>query len=120
MFVPAELLEKIQDDLLKFGKVSGPSRPWLGMYVSEMDGNLIVSGITQGGPAARAGVKPGDVILGVAGGKPNGIADVFRRYWRLGPAGVDVALSLLREGVRNDLVVRSAERGSLMKKPSLH
>ena len=120
MFVPAELLNNILDDLLKYGRVSGPSRPWLGMYVSETDGHLVVSGITQGGPAAKAGVKPGDVVVMVAGGRPTSIADVFRRYWSLGDAGVDVPLTLMRQGVRHEITVRSAERNSLLKKPLLH
>jgi S1-C subfamily serine protease len=120
MFVPVDILKPILDDLLKFGKTSGPPRPWLGLYVAEADGHLVVSGVTDGGPAARAGVRPGDVIIGVAGGKPEGIADVFRRYWSLGAAGVEVPLSLLRKGTRTDIVVRSAERNSLLKKPSLH
>ena len=58
--------------------------------------------------------------MSVAGGRPTGIADVFRRYWALGEAGVEVPLTLLRKGARNDIIVRSAERGALLKKPSLH
>lgn len=120
MFVPVDILKPILNDLQKYGKTSAPSRPWLGLYVAESDGHLVVSGVTDGGPAAKAGVKPGDVIVNVAGGRPNGIADVFRRYWALGEAGVEVPLTLLRRGARNDILVRSAERGALLKKPSLH
>ncbi len=120
MFVPVDILKPILDDLKKYGKASGPTRPWLGLYVAESDGNLVVSGVTEGGPAAKAGVRPGDVIINVAGGKPTGIADVFRRYWSLGAAGIEVPLTLLRKGSRSEIVVRSAERGALLKKPSLH
>ncbi|MFM9968092.1 MAG: S1C family serine protease [Burkholderiales bacterium] len=120
MFVPVDILKPILEDLKKYGKTSAPSRPWLGLYVAEADGHLVVSGITEGGPAAKAGLKPGDVILSVAGGRPTGIADVFRRYWALGSPGVEVPLTVLRKGARSDFLVRSAERGALLKKPSLH
>jgi S1-C subfamily serine protease len=120
MFVPVDILKPILDDLMKFGKTSGPSRPWLGLYVAESEGNLVVSGVTDGGPAAKAGVKPGDVIVDVAGARPNGIADVFRSYWSLGAAGVEVPLTVMRKGTRSEILVRSAERGALLKKPSLH
>ncbi len=120
MFVPVDALKPILEDLLKFGRASGPSRPWLGIYVVEADSQLIVSGITDGGPAALAGVRPGDVILSVAGTRPDSLADVFRRIWQQGPAGVEITLTLLRKGTRNEIVVRSAERNALLKKPSLH
>ncbi len=120
MFVPVDILKPILNELQKYGKTTVPSRPWLGVYVAESDGHLVVSGVTDGGPAAKAGVKPGDVIVNVAGEHPNGVADVFRRYWSLGEAGVEVPLTLMRAGVRNDIVVRSGERGALLKKPLLH
>ena len=120
MFVPVDILKPILDDLKKYGRSTAPSRPWLGLYVAESEGQLVVSGVTEGGPAAKAGVRAGDVIVSVAGERPGGIAEVFRRYWALGTAGVEVPLTLLRKGNRTDIVVHSAERGALLKKPSLH
>ena len=49
-----------------------------------------------------------------------GLADLFRRIWSIGSAGVEVPLTLVREGVVSRIQVRSADRQDLLKKPALH
>src|SRR6266403_1622234 len=73
MFVPIELLEPILDDMIKLGRPARTPRPWLGMYTTPMQGHLVVGGLTQGGPAHRAGVRLGDIVLEI-GGEP--VADL--------------------------------------------
>ena len=63
MIVPIDLLKPVLDDLRKFGRVNKPARPWLGMYSTEIDNRVVVVGIASKGPAARAELKTGDVIL---------------------------------------------------------
>src|ERR1700710_99109 len=63
MIIPIDLLKPILDDLRKFGRVNRPARPWLGMYTTEIDNRVVVVGIAGKGPAARAELKAGDVIL---------------------------------------------------------
>jgi len=120
MFVPIDLLEPILNDLLTRGQAARPARPWLGMYTTEASGQLVVAGVAPGGPAARAGVRQGDAVLEVAGERPGGLAELFRRIWRLGPAGVEVPLTLARKGATLQLRVRSGDRGDFLKKPQLH
>jgi len=120
MFVPIDLLEPILEDMLKFGRPAGPPRPWLGVYAAEVQGKLMISGLAESGPAARAGVWPGDVVLEVAGERVSGLADLFRKLWRLGPAGVEVPLTLARKGTLIRLLVRSVDRNDLFWKPKLH
>lgn len=120
MFVPIDLLEPILDEMLKFGRPAGPPRPWLGLYAAEVQGHLMVSGLAESGPAARAGVRPGDVVLEVAGERVSGLADLFRKLWRLGPAGVEVPLTLSRNGTLTRISVRSVDRNGLLWKPKLH
>ena len=120
MFVPIDLLEPILNDLLTRGQAARAPRPWLGMYTTESSGQLVVAGVAPGGPAARAGVRQGDIVLEVAGERPEGLAALFRRIWRLGPAGVEVPLSIARKGATLQLRVRSADRGDFLKKPQLH
>ena len=67
MIVPIDLLKPVLDDLRKFGRVNKPARPWLGMYSTEIDNRVVVIGIAGKGPAARAELKAGDVILAVKG-----------------------------------------------------
>ncbi|NDP42170.1 MAG: serine protease [Aromatoleum sp.] len=119
MFVPIDLLAPILDDMLASGRPPGLARPWLGMYTVEDKGRLVVSGLADGGPADKAGVRPGDVVIEVAGDRVSELAELFRRVWRLGPAGTQIPLTLARNGSPVQLKVRSADRGDFLKKPSL-
>jgi S1-C subfamily serine protease len=119
MFVPIDLLAPILDDMLKFGAPARPPRPWLGMYTSEAGQRLIVSGLAKGAPAYSAGVQLGDVVLEVAGERVTGLADLFRKVWRLGSAGVEVPLTMARDSGLAQLRVRSANRNDFLKKPPL-
>jgi S1-C subfamily serine protease len=119
MFVPVDLLEPILDDLLRTGRSAGPRRPWLGMYTADAQGRIVVNGVAAGGPAERAGVATGDLIVAVAGERVVSLADLFRQIWRQGPAGTEIALTLARGGTPLHLQVRSADRDELLKKPSL-
>jgi S1-C subfamily serine protease len=119
MFVPVDLLDPILDEMLKFGRPARPPRPWLGMYTGEAEQRLAVTGLATGGPAARAGVKPGDMVLEVAGERVAGLADMFRKIWRLGQAGVEVPLTLTRDAQLLHVQLRSADRNDFLKKPQL-
>src|SRR6201994_1421389 len=67
MVVPIDLLKPVIDDLRRFGRVNKPPRPWLGMYSTEIDDRVVIIGVSSNGPAARAELKAGDVILGING-----------------------------------------------------
>src|SRR3954452_22226754 len=120
MIVPIDLLKPVFDDLRKFGRVNKPARPWLGMYSTEIDNRVVVIGISAKGPAARAELKAGDVILAVKGEKISSQTAFYRKLWSLGPAGVDVPLTLYREGDTFDVDVTSSDRARFLKGPKLH
>jgi len=120
MIVPIDLLKPVIDDLRRFGKVNKPARPWLGMYSTEIDNRVVVIGISGNGPAARAELKAGDVILAVKGDKVTSQAGFYRKLWSLGPAGVDVPLTVHHEGVTFDVTLASTDRAKLLKGPKLH
>jgi S1-C subfamily serine protease len=120
MMVPIDLLEPILDDLLTTGRSSRPPRPWLGIYTTELGGQVVVAGVAEGGPAERAGLQTGDVLLEVEGVRIAGLADLFRRIWRLGVAGVEVPLTIAREGKGMHVAVHSIDRSDLLWKPHLH
>jgi S1-C subfamily serine protease len=119
MFVPADLLDPLLDDLLTTGRSRRPPRPWLGMYTTEATHQLVVSGLARNGPADSAGMQLGDVIVDVAGARVAGLADLYRKVWRLGPPGTDVPLTVARDGVLRRLALRSADRSDFLKKPQL-
>ena len=120
MIVPIDPLKPVLDDLRKFGRVNKPSRPWLGMYTHEIENRVVVVGIAGKGPAARAELKAGDVILAVRGEKITSQIGFYRKLWSLGPAGVDVPLTVYHEGVTFDVVLTSTDRAKLLKAPRLH
>ncbi|WP_420968681.1 S1C family serine protease [Bradyrhizobium sp. B120] len=120
MIVPIDLLNPVLSDLRKFGRVDRPARPWLGMYTTEIDNRLVVVGVASKGPAARAELKTGDVILAVDGDKVTSQTGFYRKLWSLGAAGVDVPLTIYHEGVTFDVTLTSIDRMKLLKAPRLH
>jgi S1-C subfamily serine protease len=120
MIIPIDLLKPILDDLRKFGRVNKPARPWLGMYTTEIDNRVVIVGISGRGPAARAELKTGDVILAVNGERIANQNALYRKLWALGPAGVDVPLTVYHEGVTFDVTLGSIDRTKLLKAPRLH
>jgi S1-C subfamily serine protease len=120
MIVPIDPLKPVLDDLRKFGRVNKPARPWLGMYTTEIDNRVVVVGISGKGPAARAELKTGDVILAVKGEDVSNQTAFYRKLWSLGSAGVDVPLTVHHEGVTFDVVLTSTDRARLLKAPRLH
>src|SRR5665213_293476 len=120
MVVPIDLLTPILDDLRKFGRVNKPARPWLGVYSTEIEDKIVAVGIAPKGPAARAELKTGDVILAVKGENVTTLAAFYRKVWSLGQAGVEVPLTLYREGVTFDVRVNSSDRAKFLKAPRMH
>jgi S1-C subfamily serine protease len=120
MVVPIDLLNPILNDLMNTGRRSGPSRPWLGLYATEVESRLVVVGIADRGPAKKADLRNGDIVLSVAGKEVRELASFFRCIWAQGEAGVDVPLTIYRDGETVDVRVKSSERGRFLKGPSLH
>jgi len=120
MVVPIDLLPPVLEDLRKFGRVNRPVRPWLGLYSTEIEDKIVVVGIAPKGPAARAEIKTGDVVVAVKGDRVSTLASFYRKVWSLGRAGVEVPLTLYREGVTFDVRVNSSDRARFLKGPRLH
>ena len=120
MIVPIDLLKPILDDLLKFGRRNAQPRPWLGLYATEVENRLVVVGLADKGPAKKADIRMGDVVLSVAGKEVRDLAGFFRRVWAQGEAGVDVPISIYRDGDTIDVRVKSSERNRFLKGPSIH
>ena len=119
MFVPAELLKSILEDLIAGGRAAGPARPWLGVNSEEMRGRLFVTRVSPGGPADKAGLKSGDILIGVGSDEVSSLADFYRKVWARGAAGVDVPLRVLQGVQLKELTVRSIDRVEYFRgKPS--
>jgi serine protease Do len=95
MFVPVEILKPVLGELLEHGRRAGKARPWIGANTAELAGRLVMTRVSPGSPAAKAGIEGGDLILGVAGKPVSGQADFYRKIWSHGPAGISLPLDLL-------------------------
>ena len=120
MIVPIDLLKPILDDLLTLGRRNRPPRPWLGLYATEVNNRCVVVGLSSRGPARKAELRTGDVVLAVGGTEVSDLAGLFRRIWSLGNAGVEVPLTVYRDGRTFELKVPSADRRKFLKAPRLH
>ncbi len=110
VFIPIDLLDPILTDLKKTGRAGNAPRPWLGINAEESHGRIFITKVTQGGPAEKAGLKPGDMILAVNGKEVGGLPDLYRRIWAVGNAGAPIPLSALQGTKVHDVTVNSLDR----------
>ncbi len=120
MIVPIDLLKPVLDDMLRLGRPDRPPRPWLGLFATEIGGQVAIAGVAPRGPAEAAGLQTGDLVIEVAGRPVDDLASVFRTIWAQGDAGARIPLRLQREGRSLDRIVASTDRTLLFKKPVVH
>jgi serine protease Do len=120
MFVPIDLLKPVLDEMIATGRQKGGVRPWLGVNSLEEDGRLKVVRVSVDGPAERAGIAPGDIILAVTGQKVTSLPEFYTRLWATGAPGVEVTLRVLKGTEVQDVKVRSIDRfEAIRKKPTI-
>ncbi|MFN4117008.1 MAG: S1C family serine protease, partial [Inhella sp.] len=103
--IPVEMAAEVMQALKTEGRVT---RGWMGVQTRELSEELVealrlpaglkgvlVSGVVQGAPAAKAGVKPGDVVLAVGDIAVDSPAALLNAVARLRP-GSEVTLQLQR------------------------
>jgi S1-C subfamily serine protease len=110
MFVPIDLLKPILADLIEKGRRKEPPRPWLGLATEELHGHLIVTRVSPDGPADKAGIRSGDVVVGVGADPVKNHEELYRKVWGRGAAGVDVPLRILQGADLRELKLRSIDR----------
>jgi S1-C subfamily serine protease len=115
MFVPIDLLTPIMAEMLRDGRTAASRRPWLGLFTAEVEGRIEVIGLANDGPAMRAGLQVGDVIVKVNGRPIATMIELYRTAWAVGDAGVDIPMTLLRETYAFELALKSEDRYSRLK-----
>jgi S1-C subfamily serine protease len=115
MFVPIDLLKPILAQLKDQGRVAGPQRPWLGLGTEEVKGQLLVTRVSPESPADLAGIREGDVVERVGTEPVRTQAELYRKLWALGPAGVEIRLGI-RQGIdAREVRVKSIDRFEYFK-----
>jgi S1-C subfamily serine protease len=120
MFVPIDLLKPILPDLIEKGRRSGPARPWMGLATEELHGHLMVTRVSPDGPADRAGIRDGDIVVGVGREPVTSQEEFYRKVWGLGAAGVEVPLKVLQGVDMRDLRLRSIDRFQYFKEKPVY
>ena len=116
--IPANLAHSILDELVTRGRVI---RGWLGIEAQALSRELaasfglrtpqgvIVAGVVSGGPAAQAGLQPGDVLLSIDG---QVILDARATMSDIAsiPPGTSLPLTIVRGGERMEMTLEVGER----------
>jgi S1-C subfamily serine protease len=116
VFVPVELLKPLLTEIDAKGTITPQPHPWLGLNPSAHPGGLMIGRLSGRSPALTAGLQRGDMVVALAGRPVEDLADFYRRVWAMGPPGIDVPLTVVRDGRSFDVRVRSANRYQFLAK----
>jgi S1-C subfamily serine protease len=114
MFVPASLLPPILGDLLTTGHTA-EAKPWLGIISQESEAGVVLGQVTDGGPAAAAGLRPGDRVVAVGDDAIGNLETLYRSVWKLGGPGVVVPMRVERGDQLLDVQIKSIDRLSFLR-----
>lgn len=110
LFVPVDLLGPIYADLLSQGRSAASRRAWLGVNCTQGAHGLSIAFVNADSPADEAGLEQGDVIRRIDGLPVTDLASFYKKLWSGGDAHRDVTLTVLREGVAQDITLHSRDR----------
>lgn len=117
MFVPAELFTRIRAEMESSGSTRASKRPWLGINAGEANGRVEVGRVNRDSPAAEAGLKPGDIILGIEGQRVATLEALYKRLWQA-EAGAEVRLTVLQGADVREIRVKTVDRMSTLARPA--
>jgi len=96
------------------GGRQGPQRAWVGFYPQGFDGGVVVTGVVPGGPADRAGLARGDLVLSVDGSPVSSLRELYAAMWRKS-AGEALSLQILRESAIRVVEVETGDRAEFYR-----
>lgn len=106
--IPVELYLRRQAEMEK-GEPAVSPRAWTGIYPQSADGSVVLTGVVPGGPADRAGLARGDLVLSVDGVSVSSLAELYRVIWR-GVPGQLLSFRILRDGALRVVEVTAGDR----------
>ena len=115
MFVPIDIIKPVLGDFIANGKSTSRPRPWIGINTREVQGSLIVTRISPESPAEDAGLRAGDIIVGIGGQPIKGQADFYTKLWASGEAGVEIPVDVLKGNRVENYKVKSIDRNQYFR-----
>ena len=123
--IPVSIAREVMREIIAHGAVT---RGWVGIEVQEITPEIaesfglkstsgaLIAGVLRNGPADRAGVRPGDVLVAVGGKKVTDSSSLSNLIASL-PPGKIVQLRMLREQTEMQLMV-TVEKRPPMRQPA--
>ena len=113
--IPADLYLLRRDWLEGNGSEERPApRAWVGFYPQAYDGGVAISGVVPGGPAERAGIERGDLVLSVDGHPVSSLRELYRAIWKK-RAHDSVGFQILRDSAIRVVEVMAEDRYEFFK-----
>lgn len=117
--IPINLAKQVMESILSNGSVT---RGWIGVEPQNLSKELLeslglptstqgvlLSGVLEGGPAAKGGVKPGDVLITVNGNPTKDVRQLLNQIAQIAP-GNEAKLKILRKDKELELTVQTGKR----------
>ena len=117
--IPINLAKQVMESILANGSVT---RGWIGVEPQNLSKELseslglpantegvLISGVLENGPAARGGIKPGDVLITVNGNPIKDVRSLLNQIAQISP-GNDAKLTILRKGKEMELIAQTGKR----------
>lgn len=109
LVIPVEEARALKREVLSGGKGPRARRSWLGTLTLPTGGRVAIQGVTPGGPAMRANLRPKDFITHVNAVPVKGLEDYYREIWKH-PPGSEIRLTIERAGQTLQVPVLSADQ----------
>jgi S1-C subfamily serine protease len=104
--IPSDTVSRIVTQLLSHGSIE---RGWLGVSVDDRDEGVTIASLDRAGPAGRAGIRPGDVVVAVNGEHIDSSRGLIRTIAGV-PPGNNVRLTVRRMGREIEIPVTVGRR----------
>ena len=124
--IPVTTVKTVMESIIKNGQVV---RGWIGVEPQDITPELaesfglqkasgtIIAGVLRGGPADKAGIKPGDILLSVGDKPVSDTVSMLNLVAQLTP-GEKIALTVMRKANKTELCVVVGKRPRMKQQPT--